>query len=245
MRRFTPLVIAGALCIAATPAFGQRSGGPPPGGNHSDAGGPGGGGGNHSDNGGPGGGGGNHSDNGGPGGNGGNHSDNGGGNHSDNGGPGGDRAVVSAAIEEAVTAAQLQLVDELNSGRIGLTLASTSDASSVAAATSDLASVLEGGTDVAAVAQLTNALSRSGASPRLVAALAQSLQGLATAPAGTGPDGAPARVRTAASNFNALVSAASHDFLAHPPAEFLVLRATLAPLVQALGSGTGSQVTRG
>lgn len=227
MRRFKALLTACALVLSPSVLAAQRSGGPPPGGNHSDAGGPGGGGGNHSDNGGPGEGGGNHSDN-------------GGGNHSDNGGPGGHGehgehgGGISHDEAEAITAAQHHLLEELHSGRLVFTHASATGANSTVAATAHVANVLEGGSNVESVAQLTNALSQSGAPASVVAALVQSLQGIATTPAIAGPTGAPGRITTAANEFNALVHGASHDFLANPPTEFMVLHAALEPLVQAL-----------
>lgn len=188
--------------------------------------------------------GGNHSDAGGPGHGGGNHSDNGGGNHSDNGGPGehgGHGKDGEHDVAEAVTAAQQHLLEELHSGRLVFMQTSETGASSVVAATAHVANVLEGTSNVESVAQLTNALSQSGAPSSVVAALVQSLQGIATVPAVAGPTGAPARIAAAGNDFNAFVHAASHDFLAHPPTEFTVLHAALEPLVQALTPVGGDQ----
>ncbi len=210
MRRYITLYIALVAIASARVASGQ---GTPTGGNHSDNGGAGGGGGNHSDNGG------------------GNHSDNGGGNHSDNGGSG--DAVVSPEVLAAVTSAQLRVSSALNSGVLDVTQTAAGE-TSIAAATASVAAVVAGRADADATARLTNALLRSGVRPGDIAALVQSVQGITTAPATTGPDGAPARIMAAGARFNAFVNAASPDFLAEPPAEFLVLRAALLPMVQAL-----------
>lgn len=139
--------------------------------------------------------------------------------------PNASTALVTSAVEAAATSVRSSLESgNITGGGIGISGAGVSAVGVLMASAQSPAAVL---------AQVSTALSTSGAGAGTVNALASGLTGLLAKPT-------PAAVTGAVSAFNAFVAQASASFLAHPPTEFQAIYAALSSIVSSGNAAAGS-----